>query len=188
MAAGAGLEVEPDQEKVPVGVGAGGPDCVGELGELPIVERPSSTRRSQRLAERSSGVGADVADVHGAGVHGAERRDTGLPGGSEGRVRPVGSGAFGGGVDDGGEVGGGELGQVAAAEESGGEPPVRAVGGRSGGAEGRGDLVDPRGDGDRPRLAGGGGDEVVEIESERAGFLQQDPGAELAVHRTRSRS
>jgi len=44
LAAGAGLEVEPDQEKVPVGVGAGGSDCVGELGELPVVERNGVSR------------------------------------------------------------------------------------------------------------------------------------------------
>ena len=38
MAAGAGLEVEPDQEQVEVGVTAGGADRLDELRELAIVE------------------------------------------------------------------------------------------------------------------------------------------------------
>ena len=37
-APGAGLEVEPDEEQVEVGVAAGSPDGVGEVGELPVVE------------------------------------------------------------------------------------------------------------------------------------------------------
>ena len=66
---------EPEQEKVEVRVGAGGPDRVGEVGELAIVERPSSTGRAQRFAERSSRIGCDVAGVHGAGVDGAKGGD-----------------------------------------------------------------------------------------------------------------
>lgn len=188
LASGAGLEVEPDEQQVEVRVGAGGPDGVGEVGELPVVEGPSSARRAQGLPEGGGGVGGDVAGVDGAGVEGAEGGDAGLPGRPASRVGAVGPGTFGCCVDHGGEVGGGELGQVPVAQQGSGEAPVGAVGRRRRRAKGRGDLVDPGRDCDRHGFAGGGGEEVADIESEGAGFLEQDPGTELAVHRTRSRS
>ena len=105
LAAGPGLEMEADQRQVEVGVGAGSPDGVGEVGQLPIVEGAASTRRAEGLAERGSGVGGEVSGVDGAGVEGAEGGDAGLSGGPAGRIGAVGSGTFGGGVDHDREVG-----------------------------------------------------------------------------------
>ena len=81
LASGAGLEVEPDEQQVEARVGPCAPDGVDEVGELPVVEGPSSTCRAERLAERGSGVGGDVSGVDGAGVEGAGGSDAGLSGG-----------------------------------------------------------------------------------------------------------
>jgi len=63
FAAGAGLQVEPHDEQVEVGVAAGGADGVDQLGQLVVVEGPASAAGPSRLGQRGGGVDADEPGV-----------------------------------------------------------------------------------------------------------------------------
>ncbi|MDP1821388.1 MAG: hypothetical protein Q8K58_16035 [Acidimicrobiales bacterium] len=65
MDAGSGLEVEPEEQQVEVRVAASGPDGVGEIVQLSIIQRATSAGGAAWLAERGDQV-VDV-DAHCSG-------------------------------------------------------------------------------------------------------------------------
>lgn len=101
LSAGAGLEVEPDQEQVEGGVTAGEAEGVGEIGDLLVVEGPAAATQSSGLGQCGGGVGAQVAGGHRPSGERSERGDAGLLGGPAAAVRVRGSGAIASGPYDG---------------------------------------------------------------------------------------
>src|SRR5690606_24397047 len=62
FSAGTGLEVEPDQQEVEVGVAAGGADGIDQLLDLAVVERATTTGPPSRLGDGGGRVGGDEPD------------------------------------------------------------------------------------------------------------------------------
>ncbi len=137
LAAGAGFEVEADQQQVEVGVVAGGPDSADELGQLGVAQRPPPAPDPPRLGERGSRVDGHQTGVHCAGGQGPQRSDTGLLARA---ARGTGSVPLGPSCRlhyDGPEVDDGDLGQGPVAQQLDRQRPRRPVGPRGRLGEGR---------------------------------------------------
>jgi hypothetical protein len=174
----AGLEVEPDEQKVELRVVGRGGNGVHQFDDLAIGQCSAAAPRPARLDQQGGGVRGHEPARGGAAEHRSQGRHRGLARRAAGRAGAALLDTRSGLVDDLLEVANGEAANRLITAELDGEPPIRAIPCGGGGRERRNHRVDHFREGCGSVMVRGGL-EIGQPHTERPRLLEQDPGPKL---------